>query len=205
MQKPDTEFKAFKKMSIWGPDGKLTFSIKNGYPRFTYFHKEEQGKFITAPLDVLSMAQVASIIKVVANSKEDVKYSIICKNRDYTTKEIVLQAILIIARRGDDIYIGIKPTHEAKAITVKIDMPLYVEIIKDEETTPPRIAKASRAIAYADYILFLLAEYCVEDGDGLRIPNSDRANPSNPPVSAPVSNTDAIDDTAVSEIDDIGY
>lgn len=212
--RPETTYDNFDVLNLWGGSGRMSFSLKNSYPRLSYFHREEKGKFITAPMDALTALQLSNIIKLVARSKEDVKYSIVCKTRDYNTKEIILQSIIVVARRGDDILLGLKPTHDAKANTVKIGMPMYHEVSKnDEASSTDRIGNTSRAIEYADVMREIILKHALDNKD--RIPNSERANPSSPPVGVPVAKVDDIDDyvpappegetAKVSEGDDIDF
>ena len=61
-----TEFIPVKDLAVWSDKGNLAVSIKNGYPRFTYFHRDKSLGNIGAPMNMKTFIVVAGLIETVA-------------------------------------------------------------------------------------------------------------------------------------------
>lgn len=193
---PQTQIMSLEPLTLWGDTGRIVVSVKNGYPRFTFFEKNNpnnpSGKaaFISAPTDMQTFIVLASLIRNVAESKEDVKYSIECKTKDVVTNNIMIQSVLVIARRGGDVIIGIKASHDAPVNYAKVTLSHWHNIIKDDDaSTSEDISVRERAKAYSRYMMYV-AQRQVETMDGeafvrSNIPNSKRANASQAPTKKP--------------------
>lgn len=181
----ETELTRLDALTLWGEKGNIAVSIKNGYPRFTFFFRGEKGKFISAPMDIKTFGVVGTLIKRVSKSKEDLKYSIECYNKDYNTNEKILQSILVVAKIDKEIYIGIKKDHNTPANLTKIDKSQYIKISENDNEPSDDLQISELGNTYADLILGAVLNYkAVADN----IPNSARANQSSKPTDTPNSN-----------------
>lgn len=183
-ERKDTDLIKLDALVLWGEKGNISVTIKNGYPRFTYFFKGEKGKFLTAPMDIKTFGVVGTLIKRVAKSKEDLKYSILCHNKDYETGNKILQSILVIAKIDKDIYIGIKKDQQTPANLTKIERSQYIEIAENDDLPSDELQIAELANTYADIILGAVLNYKAANDN---IPNSARANQSSKPTGTPNS------------------
>jgi hypothetical protein len=183
-KKVETELIRLDALTLWGEKGNISVSIKNGYPRFTFFFKGEKGKFLSAPMDIKTFGVVGTLIKRVAKSKEDLKYSIQCYNKDYNTQEKILQSILVIAKIDKDIYLGIKKDQSTPANLTKIEKSQYIEISENDELPSDDLQITELAVTYADLIFGAILNYKSSNDN---IPNSARANTSSKPTGTPNS------------------
>lgn len=183
-EKLDTDLQRLDALTLWGDKGNIAVSIKNGYPRFTYFFRGERGKFLSAPMDIKTFGVVGTLIKRVAKSKEDLKYSVQCYNKDYNTHEKMLQSILVIAKIDKDIYIGIKKDQQTPANLTKIEKSQYIEIVENDDAPSDELQVSELANTYADIILGAVLNYRASNDN---VPNSARANQSSKPTGVPNS------------------
>ena len=145
-------------LTLWGKDGRLSVSFRNGYPRFTWFHRTEKGekaKFFSAPMSQAMFLCLASIIGRVAKSTTDVKISLECSNKDFNTKEKFIQAVVVIAKRGDKVFFGMKNgSHDVKASYAEFSLGEYGKVFKDDSVEDTGSVEA--ALAYAEYMYYVL-------------------------------------------------
>lgn len=178
-ERKETELIRLDALTLWGDKGNISVSIKNGYPRFTFFFRGEKGKFLSAPMDIKTFGVVGTLIKRVAKSKEDLKYSIECYNKDYNTHEKILQSILVIAKIDKDIYIGIKKDQSTPANLTKIEKSQYIKISENDELPSDELQTNELANTYADLIFGAVLNYKANTDN---VPNSARANQSAKPT-----------------------
>ena len=183
-KKIDTDLIRLDALTLWGEKGNIAVSIKNGYPRFTFFFKGEKGKFLSAPMDIKTFGVVGTLIKRVSKSKEDLKYSIECYNKDYNTQEKILQSILVIAKIDKDIYIGIKKDQSTPANLTKIEKSQYIKISENDDLPSDELQINELANTYADLIFGAVLNYKANTDN---VPNSARANQSAKPTGTPNS------------------
>lgn len=175
----ETRLVSLRELNLWDNNGgRFVWSIKNGYPRITYFYKKEEGstekpKMINGPMSMSAFRAVASLIKLVTASKVDVKYEMQLRNKKYQSTEIELVSILVIARRGEKVVLGLKPNLEASAVTSTFGLGNYVDIFKDG-ATENELSSDISAISYADFILHVADKYTSEIQESGGIPNSER-------------------------------
>ncbi len=181
-----TEFIPVKDLAVWSDKGNLSVSIKNGYPRFTYFYRDKTLGNIGAPMNMKTFIVVAGLIETVAKVKEDKTFELLCYNNDPKTKEKILQGILVIARRSDDLYIGLKKTRDVKASLVKLELDKqWHELIEDgSDSTKNFDENKNAALAYAAHMRYIANKFTNKD-EGNEVPNSKRE---------PVKSTQADDD-----------
>ncbi len=179
-KKIETELIRLDALTLWGEKGNISVTIKNGYPRFTFFFRGEKGKFLSAPMDIKTFGVVGTLIKRVAKSKEDLKYSIECYNKDYNTQEKILQSILVIAKIDKEIYIGIKKDHSTPANLTKIEKSQYIKISENDEKPSDELQISELGNTYADLIFGVILNYKANTDN---VPNSLRANQSSKPTS----------------------
>ena len=152
------EWVAIDPLTLWGKDGRIAVSFRNGYPRFTWFYRTEKGeqsKFFSAPMSGKMFMALASAIRVVAKSKVDIKKSLECSNKDFNTKEKILQAVVVVARKGNRIYFGMKNgSHDVKANVVEFDLGEYGKMFTDDSMDDTGPVEA--AISYANYMDYVL-------------------------------------------------
>lgn len=191
-KKLDTDLIRLDALTLWGEKGNIAVSIKNGYPRFTFFFRGERGKFLSAPMDIKTFGVVGSLIKRVSKSKEDLKYSIECYNKDYNTQEKILQSILVIAKIDKEIYIGIKKDHNTPANLTKIEKSLYIKISENDNEPSDDLQISELGSTYADLIFGIVLNYKSNTDN---VPNSARANQSAKPTDTP--NSDEYSDTGL--------
>lgn len=178
-RKIETELTRLDVLTLWGEKGNIAVSIKNGYPRFTFFFKGEKGRFLSAPMDIKTFGVVGTLIKRVAKSKEDLKYSIECYNKDYNTQEKILQSILVIAKIDKDIYIGIKKDQSTPANLTKIERSQYIKISENDDLPSDELQISELANTYADLIFGAILNYKASADN---VPNSARVNQSAKPT-----------------------
>ena len=154
-EKPKNEIISLDALTLWGETGRIVVSIKNGFPRFTFFKKKENSDdrtvYTTAPMSLSGFLVVASCIDAVVASKEDLKYSLVCKNKDYDSNAVIVQAILVVARVGKDIVLGLKRDANSKADYAKFDLGMYLELFKGDASDVD-VSSEGRATAFASYI-----------------------------------------------------
>lgn len=183
-RKIETDLIRLDALTLWGEKGNISVSIKNGYPRFTYFFRGEKGKFLSAPMDIKTFGVVGSLIKRVSKSKEDLKYSIECYNKDYNTQEKILQSILVVAKIDKEIYIGIKKDHSTPANLTKIEKSQYIKISENDEKPSDELQVSELGNTYADLIFGVVLNYKSSND---HVPNSLRSNQSSKPSGVPTS------------------
>lgn len=163
-------------LGLRSKDGRISVSIRNGYPRFTWFHWVEKGepaKFFTAPMDQKMFMCLSSIIGVVARSKVDIKKSLECSNRDFTTKEKFIQAVIIVAKRGNKVILGMKNGgHDVKAVTVEFSLGEYGKVFTDD--SPDDTGSIEAALAYAEYMKYVLTNHTGTLAINSSVPNTVR-------------------------------
>lgn len=146
-------------LTLWGKEGRIAVSLRNGYPRFTWFHRTEKGepaKFFTAPMNTSMFLCLASMIKTVSASKTDIKMSLECGNRDYNTKEKIIQAVIIIAKRGNKIIFGMKNGgHDSKTSYAEFSLGEYGKVFVDDSQED--VGSISAALAYASYMEYIIS------------------------------------------------
>ena len=175
----ETRLVSLKELNLWGDTngGRFAWSIKNGYPRITYFFKkeenEEKARMINGPMSMKAFRAVASLLRIVTNSKTDIAYYMKLKNKKYQSTEIELVSTLVVARRGDKVVLGLKATPEASAVTSTFGLGEYVSITKDgsDET---EVSGDISALSYADFMLHVADKYTSEIQESGGVPNSER-------------------------------
>ncbi len=175
---PVTEIESIDMLTTWGGTGNLVASIKNGYPRFTFFQRSDRTKFITAPMDIKTFGAVGYLIRDLAASNTDLRYELECKNLEKETKKIFLQAILVLARINNSLYIGIKKDHTSPDNLTKIDSSDYIKLEENSTEIRKETQVGNIGYLYADAIR--VATLCYKPSKA-NVPNSMRKNQSNKP------------------------
>lgn len=170
------EWVSIDPLTLWGKDGRIAVSFRNGYPRFTWFYRTEKGeqaKFFSAPMSGKMFMALASAIRVVARSKVDIKKSLECSNKDFNTKEKILQAVIVVAKKNNKIYFGMKNgSHDVKANVVEFDLGEYGKMFTDDSVDDTGSIEAALAYAnYMDYVLLVNSNTMPMNGS---VPNTVR-------------------------------
>lgn len=198
-------------LGLRSKDGRISVSIRNGYPRFTWFHWVEKGepaKYFTAPMDQKMFMCLASIIGVVARSKVDIKKSLECSNKDFTTKEKFVQAVIVVAKRGNKVILGMKNGgHDVKAVTVEFNLGEYGKVFTDD--SPDDTGSIEAALAYAEYMKYVLTNHTGALAMNNSVPNTvrneiDKKNKETEEKEEPVTKTPSSNDEDVID-DEIGF
>lgn len=140
-------------LNTWGEKGNITFEINpsNGYCKLTHFPKETGARVIGVSMELKTVGILAKLIKRLANSKEELKYTI-----DQTTKpkdgEDYINGVIALAKRNNDVYIAIKKDYESPANATKIDIPLYHTLAINDEGPSKELFSKLLALSYADLL-----------------------------------------------------
>lgn len=196
-------------LGMWGKDGRISVSFRNGYPRFTWFHRTEAGekaKFFTAPMNQSMFMCLASLIRIVAKSKVDIKKSLECSNKEYSTKEKIIQGVIVIAKRGNKIIFGMKNGgHDAKTMYAEFSLGEYGKVFTDDSVEDTGSIEAALAYAnYMDYVLLSNAGTLPVNGSVSNTVRNEIDKKNNEPKETETKPT-VVEEKAITIDDDIGF
>lgn len=140
-------------LSTWGEKGNISFDINptSGYCKLTYFPKDEGNRVIGVSMELKTVGVLAKLVKRLANSKEELKYTI-----DQTTKpregDSYINGVIALAKRNNDVYIAIKKDYESPANATKIDIPIYHTLAINDEGPSKELFSKLLTLSYADLL-----------------------------------------------------
>lgn len=165
-----------RELNIWSNTGNLTASVKNGYPRFTFFNKDKTKGMVSAPMNMNTFGIVSGLLYTVANSKEELEYELLCYNNDHKTKERILQSVLVMHRKGDNVYFGIRRTRESNEELPLFEISNWNKIFVDnDEQNALHDTITAVVVGYVGQMKYIVSRYTGKD-ELNEMPNSERTS-----------------------------
>jgi len=162
---PDLDRITLDALTLFGDSGTIKFSVRKGYPQITFFAKKENQSdrtvFVNAPMKMEGLLVLASYLKLCADSKEDVKFSLYCYNKDWDSDDPTakkLHSIVVVARVGDDVILGLKKDNDTKAQYAKHVIDNYMTVDTNDGQTY-RASVNAKVYANVSYLHYVVDKY----------------------------------------------